>query len=364
VQNDGGFDRTAVMFSAITDQRLATRLQRSYPGDILMGRTLATTTQAIVANDITDDALSLLAYAEGDLETLRAMKIRCLMRIPLIARGVTHGFIIFAGSRSKRSFTDRDLSLAQEIARRAALAIENAMLYETAQKANRAKDEFLATLSHELRTPLTAIIGWSKFLRLSDVDQTTMQNAVDAIHRAANVQAQLIDDVLDMSRIISGKLRLEVQPIHLGAVVEAAVETMRPAIMAKEINLQVECDPSVGVVWADPNRMQQAIWNLLTNSAKFTDKGGTITVTLRREAGALQATVSDSGQGIDPEFLPHVFERFRQAESTSTRAYGGLGLGLAIVRYIVEMHGGRVIANSEGLGKGAQFTIELPTPAV
>ena len=364
VQNDGGFDRTAVMFAATADQPLATRLERSYPGDVLMGRTLATTTQAVVANEISDDALAVLAYADGDLDTLRAMKIRCLMRIPLIARGVTHGFITFAGSRTKRSFAERDLALAQEIARRAALAIENAMLYEAAQKANRAKDEFLATLSHELRTPLTAIIGWSKFLRLSDVDQQTMQNAVDAIHRAANVQAQLIDDVLDMSRIISGKLRLEVRPIQLADVVAAAVETVRPAIMAKDINLTVDCDPSVGVVWADPNRMQQAIWNLLTNSAKFTEKGGTIAVSVRRADDAWQVTVTDSGQGIDPEFLPHVFERFRQAESTSTRAYGGLGLGLAIVRYIVEMHGGRVIANSEGLGKGAQFTIELPAPAV
>jgi PAS domain S-box-containing protein len=364
VENDGGFDRTAVTFASVADQPLAARLERSYSGDLLMGRTLATTTQAIVANEVTDEALSVLAYADGDLETLRAMKIRCLMRIPLIARGVTHGFITFAGSRAKRTFTERDLSLAQEIARRAALAIENAMLYEAAQKANRAKDEFLATLSHELRTPLTAIIGWSKFLRLGDVDQQTMQNAVDAIHRAANVQAQLIDDVLDMSRIISGKLRLEVQPIQLGTVVEAAVETVGPAILAKEIKLEVDCDPSVGVVWADPNRMQQAIWNLLTNSAKFTDKGGTITVKLRRAGNAMQVTVSDTGQGIEPEFLPHVFERFRQAESTSTRAYGGLGVGLAIVRYIVEMHGGRVIADSEGIGKGAQFTIELPLPTV
>ncbi|MDQ6800048.1 MAG: PAS domain S-box protein [Acidobacteriota bacterium] len=364
VQNDGGFDRTSVTFASTTDQPLAARIERSYSGDLLMGRTLPTTTQALVANEVKDEVLAVLAYADGDLETLRAMKIRCLMRIPLIAHGVTHGFITFAGSRAKRTFTDRDLSLAQEIARRAALAIENAMLYEAAQKANRAKDEFLATLSHELRTPLTAIIGWSKFLRISDVDPQTMQNAVDAIHRAANVQAQLIDDVLDMSRIISGKLRLEVQPIQLSAVVEAAVETVRPAIMAKEINLEVDCDPSVGVVWADPNRMQQGIWNLLTNSAKFTDKGGTITVTVRRAGSAMQITVSDTGQGIEPEFLPHVFERFRQAESTSTRAFGGLGLGLAIVRYIVEMHGGRVIANSEGIGKGAQFTIELPIPTV
>ncbi|HYS54422.1 MAG TPA: PAS domain S-box protein [Thermoanaerobaculia bacterium] len=306
------------------------------------------------------DRVAVDLFEEDDTLELRAEDHHGgAMRIPLVARGATIGFIVFTRTR-RESFTDRDYALAQEVARRAALAVDNARLYEAAQHANRAKDEFLATLSHELRTPMTAILGWSRFLRVGHVDHETMANAIDSIGRAAVAQAQLIDDVLDMSRIISGKLRLQMQEVELAGVVDAAVETVRPAIMAKGIQLEVDRDPSVGMVWGDPNRLQQAIWNLLTNSAKFTDSGGTITVSFKRIGNTTQIAVNDNGQGIDPDFLPHVFERFRQAESTSTRTYGGLGLGLAIVRYIVEMHGGRVTASSNGIGKGAKVTIELP----
>ena len=308
------------------------------------------------------DRVAVDLFDEDDTLELRAEEPeRGAMRIPLVARGTTIGFVVFIRTRTE-SFTDRDRTLAQEIARRAALAVDSARLYETAQHANRAKDEFLATLSHELRTPMTAILGWSRFLRVGQTDSETMANAIDAIGRAAVAQAQLIDDVLDMSRIISGKLRLEMQHVDVGSIVDSAVETVRPAISAKGINLDIKGDPSAGIVWGDPGRLQQAIWNLLTNSAKFTASGGTITVSFRRVGNTTQITVADTGQGIDPGFLPHVFERFRQAESTSTRTYGGLGLGLAIVRYIVEMHGGRITANSEGPGKGAQLIIELPTP--
>jgi PAS domain S-box-containing protein len=361
-REDGGFSRTAVAIASIDDRPLAARLARSYPGETLLGRAQESAAAVMVANEIDDPLLMTIGRNSEDLATLRAMRIRCLMRVPLIARGITLGFLTLAGTRTKSKFSDRDATLAQEVARRAAMALDNARLYESAQNANRAKDEFLATLSHELRTPLTAILGWSRFLRTGHPEPETIANAMDAISRAAVAQAQLIDDVLDMSRIISGKLRLEIRAIDLANVVDAAIETVSPAISAKNIKLEVERDPSVGIVWADPNRLQQAIWNLLTNSTKFTEAGGTITVSIKRSGSVTQIVVSDTGQGIEPDFLPYVFERFRQAQSATTREFGGLGLGLAIVRYIVEMHGGRVTAESDGPGKGARFTIELPTP--
>jgi CheY-like chemotaxis protein len=210
---------------------------------------------------------------------------------------------------------------------------------------------------------MTAILGWSRFLQIGNIDGETMNNAIEAINRAAVAQAQLIDDVLDMSRIISGKLRLELQPIDVVAVINAAIETVRPTILAKQIDLELKHEEVSGLVWADPSRLQQAIWNLLTNAAKFTPNGGRISVEIRQTGKSAWVTVRDNGQGIDSAFLPHVFERFRQAESTTTRSHGGLGLGLAIVRYIVEMHGGHISAASEGNGKGAAFMIELPTLA-
>jgi len=285
------------------------------------------------------------------------------LTVTLAAHGTTFGIIGFVGAPSRRPFDKRDLALAQEVARRAALAIDHARLYESAQNANRAKDEFLATLSHELRTPMTAILGWSRFLQIGKVDGETLNNAIEAISRAAVVQAQIIDDVLDMSRIISGKLRLELEPMDIASVINAAVETVRPTMMAKQIVLDVKNETGIEMVWGDSARLQQAIWNLLSNATKFTPAGGKVTVSVVQSGPLARISVTDTGQGIDPAFLPHVFERFRQAESTSTRAYGGLGLGLAIVRYIVEMHGGRITAASDGPGTGATFTIELPTLA-
>ena len=232
-----------------------------------------------------------------------------------------------------------------------------------AEEANRIKDEFLATLSHELRTPLTAIIGWSAMLRGNKFDEATVANALETIERNAKAQAQIIEDLMDVSRIITGKLRLDVQAVELASVVAAAVDAIRPAAEAKNIRLQALLDPQAGPVSGDPSRLQQVVWNLLTNAVKFTPKGGRVQVRLERVNSHVEVTVSDTGQGIAPEFLPHVFDRFRQADMTYTREHGGLGLGLSIVRQLVELHGGTVHAESAGTGQGATFVVQLPIMA-
>jgi CheY-like chemotaxis protein/two-component sensor histidine kinase len=229
-----------------------------------------------------------------------------------------------------------------------------------AEAANRAKDDFLTTLSHELRTPLNAVYGWAAMLQKGQLDAGTLDKAIDAIMRNANAQVQLIDDLLDVSRIASGKLRLDTQSVNLQTVIEAAVEAVRPAAMAKSLQLDLALDATAGPVTGDANRLQQVVWNLLSNAVKFTPSGGRVQVRLRRANDHLEVAVSDTGAGIAPDFLPHVFERFRQADSSSTRTHGGLGLGLTLVKQLVELHGGTVTAESPGTGQGAIFTIALP----
>ena len=233
-----------------------------------------------------------------------------------------------------------------------------------AERAGRLKDEFLATLSHELRTPLNAIVGWSVMLRGAKVGDDDLAEGMDAIERNARVQAQLIEDLLDVSRIIAGKLRLDVQHVELAPVVDAAVTAVLPAANNKGIRLQKVLDPRVAAVWGDPSRLQQVIWNLVSNAIKFTPKGGRVQVTVARVNSHVDLTVTDSGMGIPPEFLPHVFDRFRQADASTTRKFGGLGLGLAIVRHLVELHGGTVEARSDGPGTGASFVVRLPLKAM
>ncbi len=229
-----------------------------------------------------------------------------------------------------------------------------------AEAASLMKDEFLATLSHELRTPLNAIVGWTSLLRSGTLTGERLQRAVETIERNAYAQARLIDDLLDVSAIVSGKMNLEVRPTELAKVVEAALDGVRPAADAKGIRLQVDLDPDAGPVPGDAARLQQVVWNLLSNAVKFTPVGGRVRVDLERRSGHVHLSVRDSGVGIEPGFLPHVFEPFRQADSGTTRAQGGLGLGLAIVRRLVELHGGSARAESEGPGQGATFVVELP----
>jgi signal transduction histidine kinase/response regulator RpfG family c-di-GMP phosphodiesterase len=232
-----------------------------------------------------------------------------------------------------------------------------------AEAANRLKDEFLATVSHELRTPLNSILGWSQLMRSGKLDDEAEGRALTTIERNTRALAQIIDDLLDVSRIISGKLRLDVGPIELEPVVAAALDTIKPASDAKNIDLNVSLDSSTGTILGDPNRLQQVVWNLLTNAIKFTPRGGRVEVKLERVESSARITVSDTGEGISEDFLPYIFDRFRQADSTFTRLHGGLGLGLAIVRHLVEMHGGSVSADSPGKGKGARFSVSFPVSA-
>lgn len=256
-------------------------------------------------------------------------------------------------SRRKRADEERARLLASEQAAHA-----------EADAANGIKDEFLAMLSHELRTPLTSILGWSDLLTTGDLDDETSKRGLEIIVRNARAQRRLIDDLLDISRIITGKLRLEVRPVDLGPMVEAIVDGLRPAADARSIDLQIALDPNGAQISGDLERLQQIIWNLLTNAIKFTGKGGSVEVRLERISSHIEITVSDNGQGIKAELLPHVFDRFQQSDSSSTRRHCGLGLGLSIVRHLVELHGGTVTAESPGEGQGSTFRVMLPVRSV
>jgi PAS domain S-box-containing protein len=248
--------------------------------------------------------------------------------------------------------------LAEE--ERAALLVRERDARKEAEEADRLKDEFLATLSHELRTPLTSILGWALMIRNRDIEEENIDRAIETIERNARSQARLIDDLLDVSRIITGNLRLDVRPIDMAPILESAHDALRPTAEAKGVTVKTEFDPDCCLVKGDPNRLRQVIWNLLLNAIKFTPRGGNVSVRLEGVGSSARLTVRDTGEGITPEFLPYVFHRFRQAEGSISRRQGGLGLGLAVVRHLVELHGGSVSAESEGPGRGATFTVELP----
>lgn len=232
-----------------------------------------------------------------------------------------------------------------------------------AERVSHLKDEFLATLSHELRTPLNAIFGWAQLLKMDSSNPETVREGIEVIDRNVRMQTQLIEDLLDMSRIISGKVRLDVQSVDLPELISVAVESVRPAADGRSLRLEKVLDPSAGPVNGDPGRLQQVIWNLLTNAIKFTPKGGRVQVVLERVNSHVEIKVRDTGEGIDPDFLPYLFDRFSQADASTTRAHGGLGLGLSIVKNLVELHGGSIRAESEGEGKGSTFIVTLPIRA-
>jgi PAS domain S-box-containing protein len=309
---------------------------------------------------ITDEMLVAAARNDEHLQALRYLNPTAYSVIPLIANGRPLGAMTFVNTVSVRPYTAEDEQFLQAVAERAALAVDNARAYSQARAANRAKDEFLATLSHELRTPINAIMGWAQMLQHGVVDEKRMTQAVEAIVRNAAAQARLIEDLLDLSRIISGKLRLDVELIEVGSVVSAAVATFEPAADAKGLRLQSVTDDGAARIYGDRQRLQQAVWNLLSNAVKFTPRGGRVQVQALRINSHVEIVVSDTGEGIRPDVLPFIFDRFRQGDSSSTRRHTGLGLGLAIVRHIVELHGGTVDAVSEGVGLGATFRIKLP----
>src|SRR6185436_2602015 len=270
------------------------------------------------------------------------------MAVPMAVMGRIIG-TIEVQSYKKNVYRPEHVTAMSMAANLTAVAIENVRLLklertarEAAEESNRLKDEFLATVSHELRTPLTAILGWSRMLEDGSLDDSVTQQAVETIWRNAKAQAQIVDDILDVSRIITGNLSLELQPLEVVPVIESAINVVRPTADAKGIRIETHFDSAPAMILGDANRLQQVVWNLLSNAVKFTNSGGRICVKVSQGGGAVEVSVSDTGQGISKEFLPYVFERFRQADSTTTRQHGGLGLGLAIARHLVEIHGGTI----------------------
>lgn len=306
------------------------------------------------------------------------LPVRSYLAVPVVSRSDEVIGGLFFGHPKTGVFTARAEQLVAGIAAYAAVAIDNARLYEASQRAveneregraeieriSELKDVFLASLSHELRTPLTAIFGWAQLLRRPDVDLEKIRKGLEIIERNTRLQIHLIDDLLDTSRIASGKLRIDAQLIEAAPVIEGALETVRLAAHAKGIRIEKILDTSAGPIYGDPGRLEQIMWNLLSNAIKFTPKQGKVRVLLERVNSHIEISVTDTGIGFKPEFLPHAFERFRQADSSTTRQYGGMGLGLAIVKHLVEMHGGTISVSSPGEGLGCTFTIRLPFAAV
>ncbi|HYG11531.1 MAG TPA: response regulator, partial [Pyrinomonadaceae bacterium] len=340
-----------------------------------------------------------LSEAAGTLEAEHLSSSRVSMQsflgAPILSRAHAYGWLYLSNKLDADEFSEADERLAVTLATQVASAYENARLYAEAQRhaselqqevaerklaeeararllvreqaaradaerANRTKDEFLATLSHELRTPLTAILGWTHLIRGGNLDDSMMKRALETIERNARAQSQLIDDLLDVSRIITGKLMLDFSPVELASIIEATIDTVRPMAEAKSIRVQPSLRTSHCVVSGDPARLQQVVWNLFSNAVKFTPEGGRVEVGLTCNEQRVELEVRDTGQGINQDFLPYIFDRFRQADGTTTRKHGGLGLGLAIVRHLVELHGGTIRAHSDGNGKGATFTLSLP----
>jgi PAS domain S-box-containing protein len=329
-----------------------------YTADEMIGKPIS----LLIPPDHADEEPGILARLRvGEriehYETIRVTKGGALINISLTVSPIknANGTVIGA-SKIARDITEQKLT---EGRLKEALS-EARAAKKQAEKANRLKDEFLATVSHELRTPLTSMLGWVRMLRDGRLTPEDSVRALETIERNVKSQAQLVEDLLDISRIVSGKMQLNVGPTQPSSVVNSAIEAIKPAAGAKNIRLQLIIDPSTGPVLGDAERLQQVVWNLLSNAVKFTQNGGRIQVSVERVGSNVEITVSDNGKGIDPEFLPNAFSRFTQADGSTTRVVGGLGLGLAIVKSIVELHGGTVEAWSEGEGKGASFKVLLP----
>ena len=320
----------------------------------------------IIPQEMRDEETMILGrLRQGEriehFETIRCAKDGRRLNISLSISPVRNqeGQVIGA-SKIARDITER-VRIEEE---KASLLASERAARERAEAASRAKDEFVAMISHEIRSPLNAILGWSQMLRQGTLDKTATTNALESIERNARAQAQLVSDLLDISRVITGKLRINARPVDITNSLESALESIRPAAEAKQIHIEVESEPYATVVTGDADRLQQVFWNLLSNAVKFTPRGGQVEVKVARVESQLEMAFSDTGAGISREFLPYIFDRFTQADTTSARSHTGLGLGLAIVRHIIELHGGTVSAESKGLGKGATFRITLPVRAL
>jgi PAS domain S-box-containing protein len=342
-------------------------MQRRFPLDLNTPHTVAKvlrTGQPELFFQVSDELLSAVIRDPEEIRMLREFDIKATMITPLMARGVIIGALTFISSESGRRYDEDDFAIARELARRAALAIDNARLYGRAQEANRAKDEFLATLSHELRTPLTPIIGWIHMMSSGQLAPADVAHGLTIISNNSQSLSHLINDLLDMSAILNGKMRIDTLPVPLNPVIAEAIETVRPRA-AKE-NKRIEFvpagsgDASDAVVSGDRTRLVQVFWNLLTNAVKFSPAGGCVRVACEIADDAARVHVEDDGEGISTEFLPYVFDRFRQQDMSTTKMHGGLGIGLALVKSFVEAHGGAVAAASAGEGRGSRFTVSLP----
>jgi signal transduction histidine kinase/CheY-like chemotaxis protein len=344
-------------------QAMLRDLAAAASGDVVAGSHLARTIasgQPTILTASADDLSRTLIGPELMTTCMRLGTATAAM-LPLLVRGRVSAVVSLVSGSAGR-FAASGALVVEDVARRIGLALDRIQLYREAQDANRLKDEFLGTLTHEFRTPLNAIFGWAQILRTRDLDQDT-SHAVEVIERNAKAQIRLIEEVLDVSRIVAGKMRLAIAKVDIAAILRETIETLQPAIQAKGIIFQERIDPNLSSVFADPHRLQQVFWNLLSNALKFTGPGDEIAVTLRSAYGWIEFEIADTGAGIGHEVLPFVFDRFRQGDSSTARSHGGLGLGLAIVRHIVELHGGSVRATSAGEGRGATFTIQLPIAA-
>jgi signal transduction histidine kinase/ActR/RegA family two-component response regulator len=302
---------------------------------------------------------------------MRRLGPRSLLVVPLQINSHVFGSLTLARSDSGQLYDSSDLLLAEDLTRRAATAIDNARLYELsrterarAEAATRTKDEFVAMVSHELRTPLNVIMGWVRLLRSGTLSEPTREHALEVVERNANAQSQLVADLLDISRVITGKIRIEPAQVDFGNLINLVLEDARFALEAKRLELHVDCANAASVMRGDAERLRQVVWNLLLNAIKFTPKGGQVWVSLRRVESDLELVIRDSGMGISAEVMPYIFENFRQHDSKTTRAHGGLGIGLSIAKHLIDLHGGSIEAQSDGPDQGASFIVRLPVSPV
>ncbi|HZH29851.1 MAG TPA: PAS domain S-box protein [Pyrinomonadaceae bacterium] len=365
LEDDNSIRRMVVAHQDSAREAAWRDMQRRFPLDLNTPHTIAKvlrTGEPELFSEISDAMWQAVIRDPEEIRMLREFDIRAAMIMPLTARGRTIGSLTFISSESARRYGRDDFALAGELARRAALAIDNARLYGRAQEANRAKDEFLATLSHELRTPLTPIIGWVHMMSSGQLAAEDITHGLSVIGKNSQSLAHLINDLLDMSAILSGKMRIDMLPVSLGAVVREAIETVRPRAARQNISLDFVPAPGAedALVSGDRTRLVQIFWNLLTNAVKFSPDGSRVRVVCEIAGASARVHVEDEGVGISEEFLPFVFDRFRQQDMSTTKAHGGLGIGLALVKSFVEAHGGTVSAASAGEGRGSRFTVSLP----
>ena len=361
---DGGsLHRIAVAHVDPKKVEFARMLAERYPADPKAPggvHEVIRTGKAAYMSRIPPALLEAAAQDDEQRRIIRELHFTSYMCVALTVQGKAIGAITFVSAESGRQYSDDDVRFARELAARASLAVENARAYERANEASRLKDEFLATLSHELRTPLNAVLGYARMMRTQTVSEKKAQGVWDVVERNATALKQIIEDVLDVSRIVAGRLRLNVEPVDLPAILREAVATVMPAADAKGVRVETVIETVATLVSGDADRLQQIVWNLISNAIKFTARGGKVQLRLSRVNSHVEVTVSDTGRGISPDFLPFVFERFRQADASFSREHGGLGLGLAIAKQLTELHGGAITAASGGPDQGATFTVMLP----